>query len=173
MVGASSAASRFRGRPLSQFAPSHFSRGILRASFGKVSIRSELWVSVLRGSSFDEDVATKRLPLHLALAEGKPFSSIQPLFKAFPDALVEYDTSVTGLPAVCLAALQDPPLPHVIERIARGLRSSSWSVWQYLPSKTKELARHAAREECDRQQVDTIYQLLRQNPMVLSPVKSS
>ena len=124
-------------------------------------------------SATNKDLVTNRLPLHLALAEGKPFSSIYPLFKAYPEALVEFDTSVTGLPAVCLAALQAPPLPRVIERIARGLRSSSWSVWQYLPSKTKELARHAAREECDRQQVDTIYQLLRQNPMVLSPVKSS
>ena len=119
-------------------------------------------------SATNKDLVTNRLPLHLALAEGKPFSSIYPLFKAYPEALVEFDTSVTGLPAVCLAALQAPPLPRVIERIARGLRSSSWSVWQYLPSKTKELARHAAREECDRQQLDTIYQLLRQNPMVLS-----
>jgi hypothetical protein len=101
-----------------------------------------------------------RWPLHTALASGKSWERVRPLFEIFPDALHTVDYS-TGLPAAATAACVD----H--ESVEIRARQGTASTWDLVPMAKKQETREQVAEELDTERLTTIYQVLRAFPQVL------
>jgi hypothetical protein len=106
-----------------------------------------------------------RWPLHTALASGKSWERIRPLFDIYPDALHTVDYS-TGLPAAATAACV------VHESVEVRARQRAVSTWDLVPMAKKQEAREQAAEELETEQLATIYQVLRAFPQVLDMQQS-
>jgi hypothetical protein len=103
-----------------------------------------------------------RWPLHTALASGKSWDRVRPLFEIYPDALHAVDCS-TELPAVLTAATVDQNQESVEIRA----RQQSTSAWNVMSMARKKEALLSAAEELNTERLTTIYQVLRAFPQVL------
>jgi hypothetical protein len=108
--------------------------------------------------------------LHTALASGKSWERVRPLFDIYPDALQTIDC-VTGLPAVLIAATvedqdndQGRDSSVGVEIRARQLSTCSWDL---MPQVRKQEALLSAAETLNCDRLTTIYQVLRAFPQVL------
>eukprot|EP00539_Tryblionella_compressa_P018635 CAMPEP_0178872410 /NCGR_PEP_ID=MMETSP0747-20121128/8116_1 /TAXON_ID=913974 /ORGANISM="Nitzschia punctata, Strain CCMP561" /LENGTH=489 /DNA_ID=CAMNT_0020539637 /DNA_START=79 /DNA_END=1548 /DNA_ORIENTATION=+ len=116
-----------------------------------------------------------RLPLHAALALGKPWDvNTQIIFDAFPDAVQQIDP-FTNLPCFCLAAMKGATTTRSkkddddeIENTAKQLDQQRLSLcWSYLSKHEKARALERARIILDCQQLTTIFEVLRKCPSAL------
>jgi hypothetical protein len=111
-----------------------------------------------------------RLPMHSALAIGKPWGeNIQVLFTAYPDAIQKSDPR-TGLPCFCLPAMGATTATGLereeeIEYTARQLDQQRLALcWSYLSKREKSRALQRAETLLDCQRLTTIYEVLRRHP---------
>jgi hypothetical protein len=120
-----------------------------------------------------------RLPLHSALASGKPWKdNVQIIFEAFPGALFLPDPH-TGLPCFCLAAMgqgmssTDWEFDSEVEHCAKQMDQQRLSLcWPYLSKSDKAKALQLARNKLECQRLTTIFQVLIHHPSVLTSAVS-
>ena len=133
--------------------------------------------------SFEEEYdGPSLLPLAVAVARGKPWTELVPLFEAYPSAL--HGRMISGLhnnnaahlqsrrkpreplPLFCFPALHTISL-HQAEWAAKRQDPQRLSIWCYLSKGDKERAIQQAREQLERVQLETTLELLRRNPAAI------
>lgn len=113
------------------------------------------------------DAVSARLPLHAALASGKSWTAVQPLWELAPDILHLPD-AITRLPAMALAAAAAQDSVEIRARQIAAGDKGLVSLWNLVPVATQQEARQKAVVELECEQLTTVYQVLQAFPQVLT-----